>query len=54
MSIPFSLEKVEVKPKEQKLIIVEALFIEEISGMAITKLLEEKEQIATHDKTKIY
>ena len=34
--IPFSTkEKVEVKPKEWKLIIVEAPFVEEISGMAI-------------------
>ena len=41
----FPREKVEIKPKEQKLIVVEALFIEEISGMAITKLLEVKEQI---------
>ena len=36
-SVPFfPTEEVEVKPKEQKLIVVEALFIEEISGMAIT------------------
>ena len=43
-SIPFfPRERVEVKPKEQKLIMVEALFIEEISGMAITKLLDVKE-----------
>ena len=34
----FPREKVEVKPKEQKLIVVEAPFVEEISGMAITKL----------------
>ena len=45
-SIPFfPKEKVEVKPKEQKLIIVEAPYVEEISGMAITKLLDVKEQI---------
>ena len=42
-SIPFfPREKVEVKPREQKLIMVEALFVEEISGMAITKLLDVK------------
>ena len=36
-SMPFfPREKVVVKPKEQKLIVVEALFIEEISGIAIT------------------
>ena len=44
---------VEVKPKEQKLIVVEALFVEEISGMAISKLLDEKEQIKLNNKTKI-
>ena len=37
-------EKVSVKPKEQKLIVLEALFVEEISGMAITKMLDIKEQ----------
>ena len=35
----------EVKPKEQKLIMVDVPFVEEISGMAITKLLDVKEQI---------
>ena len=45
-SIPFfPREKVEEKPKEQKLIVVEAPFIEEISGMAIKQLLDVKEQI---------
>ena len=52
-SIPFSpREKVEVKPKEQKLILVEAPFLEEISGMAITKLLDVKEQITLTMKLK--
>ena len=42
-SIPFfTKDQVEVKPKEQKLIIVEAPFVEEISGMVITKLLDTK------------
>ena len=45
-SIPFfTREKVEVKPKEQKLIVLEAPFVEEISGMAITKMLDTKEQM---------
>ena len=40
-SIPFfPKEKVEVKAKEQKLMVLEAPFEEEITGMAITKLLE--------------
>ena len=45
-SIPFFLrEKVELKLKEQKLIVLEAPFVEEFSGMAITKLLDTKEQV---------
>ena len=45
-TIPFSpKEKVEVKPKEQRLMILEASFKEEIMGMAITKLLDTKEQM---------
>ena len=44
-SIPFfPKEKVSVKLKEQKLIVLEAPFVEEISGMAITKMLDIKEQ----------
>ena len=46
-SIPFfAKEEVEVKPKEQKLVTIEAPFLEEISGMAITKLLDTKSHIA--------
>ena len=52
-SIPlFPREKVEVMPKEQKLIVVEAPFVEEISGMAITKLLDIKEQVTFTMKLK--
>ena len=44
-SIPFFPGgKVSVKPKEQKQVVLEAPFMEEISGMAITKLLDVKEQ----------
>ena len=44
-SIPFfPKERVSVKPKEQKLIILETPFVEEISGMVITKMLDIKEQ----------
>ena len=42
----FPKEKVEVKPKEQKHVVLEAPFEEEITGMAITKLLVTKEQMA--------
>ena len=48
----FPREKVEVKSKVQKLIVVEALFIVEISGMAITKLLDVKEQVTLMTKLK--
>ena len=52
-SIPFfAKEEVEVKLKEQKLIMVEAPFIEEISGMAITKLLDTKFHVALTLKLK--
>ena len=45
-SVSFSpKEKVEIKPKEQNLVIIEAPFVEEISGMAIVKLLDMQEQI---------
>ena len=40
----FPREKVLLKPKEQKLIVLETPFVEEISGMAITKLLDVKEK----------
>ena len=44
-SIPFfPKEKVTVKPKEQKMLTLEAPFMEEISGMVITKMLDAKEQ----------
>ena len=52
-SIPFfPKEKVEVKPKEQKLMVLEVLFAEEITGMAITKLLDTKEQMTLTMKLK--
>ena len=45
-SIPFfSREQVILKPKEQKYKTEEAPFVEEISGMAIIKMLEKWEQI---------
>ena len=44
-SIPFfPEEKVTIKPKEQKVLTLEAPFVEEISGMVITKMLDTKEQ----------
>ena len=45
-------EKVEVKPKEQKPVVLEVPFEEEITGMAITKLLGTKEQMTLTMKIK--
>ena len=44
-SIPlFPKEKIILKPKEQKLVKVEAPFINEISGLAIVKILDKLTQ----------
>ena len=52
-SIPFfPRKKVEVMPKEQQLIVLEAPFVEEISGMAITEILDTKEQMTLTMKLK--
>ena len=52
-SIPlFPKEKIEIKPKEQKLVIIEVSFVEEISGMAIVKLLDKPEQVTVMLKLK--
>ena len=40
----FSKEQVVVKPKERKFIKIEAPFVDEISGLAIVKMLDTKEQ----------
>ena len=52
-SIPFFLVMtVEIAPKLQKMVIVEAPFIEELSGMAIVKILDMKEQTTNMIKLK--
>ena len=52
-SIPFfPKEKVEVKPKEHKIMVLEAPFEEKITGMAITKLLDTKEHMTLTMKIK--
>ena len=43
---------VEIVPKLQKMVIVEAHFIEELSGMAIVKILDMKEQTTNIIKLK--
>ena len=42
-----------MKPKEQKLVVLEAPFVEEISRMAITKMLDVKEQKTLTMKLKL-
>ena len=52
-SIPlFPKEKVVLKPKEQKLIKIEAPFIDEISGLATVKILDKLTQITIMLKVK--
>ena len=52
-SMPFfPIEHVILKPKEQKYITVEAPYVEEISGMAIVKMLDEHEQVTVMLKLK--
>ena len=43
---------VEIAPKMQKMITIEALFVEELSGMAIVKILDMKEQAMSIIKLK--
>ena len=52
-SIPFfPVTTVEIEPKTQEVVIVEAPFIEELSGMAIVKILDIKEQTRNMIKLK--
>ena len=52
-SIPFFLvTAVEIAPKTQQMVVVEAPFIEELSGMAIVKILDMKEQATNMIKLK--
>ena len=45
-SIPiFPREQVIVKPREKKLILIEAPFVEEISGMAIVKIVDQEQKM---------
>ena len=53
MRVPiFPKEKIILKPKEQKLVKVEAPFLDEISGLAIPKLLDKSTQSVTVLKVK--
>ena len=52
-SIPFfPVSTVEIKPTSQKMVIIEAPFIEELSGMAMVKILDMKEQTTNMIKLK--
>ena len=35
---------IEIAPKTQRMVVIEAPFVEELSGMAIVKILDMKEQ----------
>ena len=53
-SLPFySKDQVVVKPKERKFIKIEAPFVDEISGLAIVKMLDSKEQCMVVLKLKL-
>ena len=52
-SIPFfAKEKTEIPPKVQKVVVIEAPFVEELSGMAIIKVLDMHEQVTNMIKLK--
>ena len=48
----FPVMAVEIAPKTQKMVVIEAPFIEELSGMAIVKILDMKEQATIMIKLK--
>ena len=53
-SIPFFLVMaVEIAPKMQRMDVIEAPFVEELSGMAIVKILHMKEQAMSMIKLKL-
>ena len=43
---------VEIAPKTQKMVMIEAPFVEELSGMAVIKILDKKDQTMTMVKLK--
>ena len=54
-SIPlFPVTTVEIAPASQKMVMVDTPFVEELSGMAMVKILDMKDANHKHDKTKIY
>ena len=54
-SIPFfPMTTVEIAPASQKIVMVNAPFVEELSGMAMVKILDMKTQNLKHDKIEVY
>ena len=54
-SIPFfPVSTIEIVPTSQKMVIIETPFIEELSGMAMVKILDMKEQTTNHEKVEIH
>ena len=54
-SIPFfPVLTVEITPASQEMVIIEAPFIKELSGMAMVKILDMKEANHKHDKIEIH
>ena len=49
----FPVTAVEIAPKMQKMVVIEAPFVEELSRMAIVKILDMKEQAMNMIKLKI-
>ena len=45
---------VEIAPKSQKMVIVEAPFIEELSGMAMVKIFRHERTNHKHDKIEVH
>ena len=54
-SIPFfPVAAVEIAPKTEKMVVIEAPFVEELSGMAIVKISDMKRTNYEHDQIKIH
>ena len=50
----FPVTTVEIAPASQKMVMVDAPFVEELSGMAMVKILDMKEQTTNMIKIKVY
>ena len=50
----FPVKTVEIVPKMQKLVMIEATFVEELSGMAMVKIFRQERANHKHDKIEIH